>query len=443
MNHTILLILVICGPVMADDTGLRFSLDDTRDEDGRTPLVTPWRVVELDPEYGGQWAVAADLDGDGAPEIVSAENFNERDVHYTSAVVAQKLDGTVLWRWGNPDIGRKAWHHDVACQIHDWDGNGQADVIVCDEGALVEIDGRTGEEKRRIAIEKEASDCLVFCDLSGKGRPTDALVKDRYKQIWAYNQLGQLLWTVNRPGGYRTAHQPVPIDIDGDGRDEIIAGYAMLNHDGSERWVYASENIDLRRGHLDCARVLERGGAPEDWRIVMTFCGANALVAVDGNGRAIWERTGHHFESINVGKLADDLPGLQLIVDIDHQPIGESPIWAFDRDGNKIGALTTNYSRHHKLIDWTGDGIAEIAVAHNRALYNTRGTRLATLDVPEEILAAVGQTERSIFTGDMDGDGIPDILLILPTHVFIYRNTSETRPAQPAPLGMGLNVTLY
>ncbi len=137
MNHTILLILVICGPVMADDTGLRFSLDDTRDEDGRTPLVTPWRVVELDPEYGGQWAVAADLDGDGAPEIVSAENFNERDVHYTSAVVAQKLDGTVLWRWGNPDIGRKAWHHDVACQIHDWDGNGQADVIVCDEGALV------------------------------------------------------------------------------------------------------------------------------------------------------------------------------------------------------------------------------------------------------------------------------------------------------------------
>jgi hypothetical protein len=118
------------------------------------------------------------------------------------------------------------------------------------------------EEKRRIEIEKEATDCLVFCDLSGVGRPTDVLVKNRYEQIWAYNQAGELLWTSKHPGRYRTAHQPVPVDLDGDGRDELIAGYACLNHDGSVRWVYESENIKLRQGHLDCARVLERGDDP-------------------------------------------------------------------------------------------------------------------------------------------------------------------------------------
>ena len=406
------------------------------------PEIAPWRIVALDADYGGQWVVAGDLTGDGQPEIVSAENFNERDTHYTSAVAAQRLDGTVLWRWGNPDKGRKHWHHDVACQIHDWDGNGRADVIVCDEGALVELDGRTGREKRRIPIAQDATDCLVFCDLSGTGRPTDVLVKNRYEQIWAYNQAAQLLWTVSYPGVYRTAHQPVPLDIDGDGRDEILAGNALLNHDGSERWVYSTEAVDLTRGHLDCARVLERGERAEDWRIVMTFCGANLLVATDGHGKALWEVTGHHFESINIGVLRPDLPGKQIAVDIDHRPHGDSPIWFLDGDGRQLGELITPYSRHHKLLDWTGDGVCELVVAHNRALYDAQGNRLATFHMEDERLAAAQGVELSVLLGDMDGDGITDVLIVTPTHVHIYRNPSA-RAATPGPVGTGMNVTLY
>jgi len=269
------------------------------------------------------------------------------------------------------------------------------------------------------------------------------LVKNRYEQIWAYDKNGQLLWTVKHPGGYRTAHQVVPIDLDGDGRDELMAGYACLNHDGSMRWVYESEKIDLKRGHLDCARVLERGAKPEDWRIVMTFCGANAIVACDGNGKSLWEVMGYHFESINIGKLAADLPGMQILVDIDHQPEGHSPLWALDRDGKQLGELITDYSRHHKLIDWTGDGIAEIVVAHNRALYDAAGKRLGAFDVPEDALEAAGSAELSVQLGDMDGDGVQDILLILPTYMLIYRNEAGAKPAVAVPLGTGLNVTLY
>src|SRR5512135_1960982 len=88
------------------------------------PVVQPWRRITLDPQYSGAWVVAGDLDGDGLVEIVSARNVDRNDVHYTSAVVAQRLDGTVLWRWGNPTIGRKQLHHDVACQIYDWNGDG-------------------------------------------------------------------------------------------------------------------------------------------------------------------------------------------------------------------------------------------------------------------------------------------------------------------------------
>jgi len=110
----------------------------------------------------------------------------------------------------------------------------------------------------------------VFCDLSGSGRRSEVLVKDRYHRIWAYTNKGKLLWTVKDPGGYRTAHQPRPMDLDGDGRDEIMAGYAMLNPDGSVRWIYHSKTVKQEVGHLDCVRVLREGKTPGDFRLALT-----------------------------------------------------------------------------------------------------------------------------------------------------------------------------
>ena len=202
-----LLVTVSVAAFAAEDLAFpRFDVNDAAAPGDKAPLILPWKVVPLDPDYGGLWVVAGDLDGDGIPELVSAENVNVEDVHYTSAAVAQKLDGSVLWRWGVPDAGRKKWHHDVACQIHDLDGDGANDVVLATDGYVVALDGRTGREKSRFAIPAEASDCIVFCDLEGKGRPEDVLVKDRYRRIWAYNRAGECLWNVTEPGGYRTAH---------------------------------------------------------------------------------------------------------------------------------------------------------------------------------------------------------------------------------------------
>lgn len=407
------------------------------------PAIEPWKTVALDPAYGGQWVVAGDVDNDGAVEIVSAENHNEGDVHFTSAVAAQALDGTLRWTWGRPDIGRKTWHHDVACQIVDWDGDGKNEVVVCDETDIVELDGATGAEKRRIPIEQGATDCLVFCDLSGVGRPSDVLVKTRYGHIWAFNQAGEPLWDVELPGGYRTAHQPRPMDLDGDGRDEIMAGYALLNHDGSVRWVFESKTTDLKRGHLDCARVMTAAAKPEDIRIALTCCGAENIAVVDGNGQALWEVPGHHFESIQVGNILPGHPGPQILADIDHRPPGEGPLWVFDANGERLGQIMTPYGRHHRLLDWTGDGFAEILNGSNQALYGQTGKRLGTFSIPGSPAGSTRPYELSILTGDCDGDGRQDVLLVAPETVYIYRNEQGAKPAGGVPLGTGLNLTLY
>ncbi len=405
--------------------------------------IEPWRTITLDPDYSGAWVVAGDLDGDGAVDIVSTRNVDNNDIHYTSAVVAQKLDGSVLWRWGDPQIGRKKLHHDVACQIYDWDGDGKNEVVLCGDRFLFELDGATGREKRRLPLPKDSGDCLVFVNLSGNSRPTDVLVKTRYTQIWAFSRDWKQLWTVENPGGYRTAHQPVAVDLDGDGRDEIMAGYAMLNADGSTRWVFKSQKIEQGRGHCDAFRLVRAAKRPEDSRFVITMCGANGIALLDGNGKPIWEVGGEHFESVDVGRIIPGLEGLQMAVDLDHRPWGDGLVWVFDEQGQVRTKLKTDYARHHALLDWTGDGVDEIVIAQSRSLYDGHGSVVATLAM--EAKDDVDGEERLALTGDFTGDGVPDVLLTTRamTQVHIFKNEHGKRPNPPAPLGSGVNFTLY
>ena len=90
------------------------------------------------------------------------------------------------------------------------------------------------------------ADCITFCNLTGNTRPTDVLVKTRYTQIWAYNRDGKQLWTSKNPAGCQTAHQVRPMDVDGDRKDELVVGYAMLNADGSSRWDLHKRQEDGR-----------------------------------------------------------------------------------------------------------------------------------------------------------------------------------------------------
>jgi len=448
INRFVVLMLAAVAMASVLAAAEEFRYFDTKDTDApasTVPLIAPWKTFALDPDYAGLWFVAGDLDGDAVPEVVAAENFNEEDTHYTSAVVVHKLDGSVLWKWGDAAIGRKDLHHDVACQIHDWDGDGRNDVIVATKGALIELDGRTGAERVRIPIEEEAADSITFCNLSrdagagaaraGTAHAETVLVKDRYWRIWAYTRDGKLLWNVKEPGGYRTAHQPRPMDIDRDGIDEVFAGYAMLNADGSVRWIAKTDAVKKGKGHLDCARAMTIGNTPEESRIALTCCSGDNLAVVDGNGRVVWEMSGHHFESIDVGRIMPEEPAPQLLVDIDHRPKGASPIWVVGGDGKLLGQLITNCSRTHRLVEWNGDGLDEFIIAENHGLYDHTGKRIATFGPPD--------AGGVVHVGDMDGDGRSDVIFNTGQTIYIFRNENGTKPSAPIPLGTGPNVTFY
>ena len=431
----------LCCAALPTARAERFEIDARGAPAGDAPLVAPWRTITVDAQYGGHWVVAGDVDGDGEIELVSARNFDRNDNHFTSSVAVQKLDGRVLWRWGDPQLGRRELHHDVACQIHDLDHNGTNEVIVAADRQLVILDGASGKPVGTFPIEPHASDCVVFADLAGSGWPGEILVKTRYGQIWAYTADGQLLWTVHNPGGYRTAHQPVPVDLDGDGRDEILAGYAALNADGSVRWVFQADPGQPNGGHADCWRVVRLSPRPEDTRLVMTMCGGNALVMTDGAGQLVWRVTGQHYESVDVGEIRDDVPGLELVVDVDHLPAPPKPLCVFDERGNLLGRIDTDYTRHHILVDWDGDGLQEIGSALPQGLFDGRGRRVCSF--------AIGPGERPLLMADVDltGHGPRDVLLTTSQadayKVYLYRRETAAAPSSRRPAGTGPNFTLY
>lgn len=430
------------------------ALFDTKDPGctaAAVPQLQPWRRVALDPAYSGAWTLTGDLDGDGQVEIVTARNVNVVDVHYTSTVVAQRLDGSVLWRWGNPGIGRRGLHHDVACQLYDWDGDGRLEVILCTDGFLVELDGASGRERRRFAIPPEATDCIVFADLAGRGRATEVLVKTRYSQIWAFDRSGRELWTLEKPAGFPTAHQPVPVDVDGDGRDEIMAGAALLNPTGTVRWPLPDGGRFKGGGHLDCSRVLRRGATPAETVLLLTLCAHNRLLAVDGNGGILWEIGGHHFESIDLGIVRPDRPGVQLLVDVVPTPaVGDqNELWLLGEDGEWLGRIAAEYTRFHTLVDLNGDGVDEILLPHSRGVFDGTGRRIATLAMESQPdlyggqPLAEGEIGNLVVPGDMNGDGVPDIVITTPQAAYVFTSALAPGRAPRAALGCGSNFTLY
>jgi hypothetical protein len=230
-----------------------------------------------------------------------------------------------------------------------------------------------------------------------------------------------------------------------------MAGYAMLNPDGKVRWTLPDEGRFSGSGHLDCCRVLRRGGTPQDWRLVLSCCGDRRLMAVDGNGDVQWELAGHHFESVDIGRVCPEQSAAQILVDLVPPSAGHRnyALWVLDEDGLLLGRIAADYGRFHTLVDWNGDGCEEIVLPHSRGLFDFRGRRIGTFAVepqgdvygqrpPEE-----GEIGNIVLKGDMNGDGIPDVTITGPDAVWIFRNDAGHTPAGDAAPGCGTNFTLY
>ena len=230
--------------------------------------VEPDIRVEIDKDYQSRWVCVNDVDNDGELEYISARVYDDplfSGNHYCASVGVQKADGTTLWNWGDPAKGSKAPGSDIPCQVHDLENDGQLEVIAATNEHLYIFNGATGEVKKRYPMPMSeynpgswASDTIAFADISGNGYPSDIIVKTRYTEAWAYTKDWKPLWYTCMPGGMKVGHYPQPIDIDNDGKDEILIGFACIDDDGSIMWSMKEEDYPgfISRGHKDSLEVV-------------------------------------------------------------------------------------------------------------------------------------------------------------------------------------------
>lgn len=406
------------------------------------PIALPWKSFKPDVDYHGQWLVAGDLDGDGKAEILSARHHEQS----VTTVLVSKLDGRKLWTWGKPGSGYQGLWSDVPVQIYDIDGDGKQEVWLSSEKSIIVLRGTDGREVRRFPLPDGLSvaDCITFADLRGLGRARDIIVKDRYQHIWAYTDDWKLLWQW-KPKRGMTSHHPTPVDINEDGHDEVLVGYTMLSATGKELWT-AKSLINMYKGHVDSSKIVRLGKRPEDARLVITYCASNGIALLDGNGKTLWERSGFHYQSVEVGRMRKDSTALQLVVDYD-LPFGKTGVQMLSENGKLLGTYECDYARHHRLLDWNGDGLQEIIIGHTMRICDGQGKCIARLG-PNSAFRDVQYEQKGndpgpfVVVADVDGDERPEIILYSVNDVMIYK--SEKAAKKPGVrVGTPINFSLY
>lgn len=302
--------------------------------------------------------------------LAQAQKRVNRDAYaHINCITAIDLDGKVLWQFGEPSknsrkIGKIS--ADLPFQVYDIDGDGIDEVICGRNFEILILDGRTGEIKKRTktplsddddkdligppygiyAFDRINPDGIRICNFSGKDRPSDLLIKDRYCRVYALDSDFNLLFKYRSPKN--TGHYPYAIDINGDGYDELLCGYTMLDHTGKEMWTYPIE-----KDHTD-EIVPGKFVEGSDKGYFACVSGTMGFFIGDFEGNIVARDKIGHAQRVSVARYRPG-EGFQLAVSNfwGHQGI----IYLYDCHGRQIWELENEMNGNILApVNWTGDG---------------------------------------------------------------------------------------
>lgn len=303
--------------------------------------------------------------------LAQAQKRVNRDAYaHISCLTAIDLDGNILWQHGEPSdnsamLGKIS--ADMPFQVYDIDGDGVDEVICAINFEIRILDGRTGMVKKRApapladdedstvigapyntyAFDRINLDGMRICNFSGKKRPSDLLVKDRYCRIYALDSDLNLLWKYKSPKN--TGHFPLAVDVDGDGRDELLCGYTLLDSHGQMIWTYPIEH-----DHVD-EIVAGKFMAGDDKGYFACVAGTEGFFIGDFHGNIVMRDYIGHAQRVSVGNYCPERPGFELAVSNfwGHQGI----VYFYDSHGKPLWTLENELNGNLLTpVNWTGDG---------------------------------------------------------------------------------------
>ncbi|MBD7910757.1 GDSL-type esterase/lipase family protein [Clostridium cibarium] len=271
----------------------------------------PVLIGEINTEKAGKNAKAliGDVDGDGRMELVMVQangGIDDRyEPHQVQAITTFDLEGNLLWQVGIPSDIPGEFGSDFPAQIADIDGDGINEVLCVMNKKFKILDGKTGKVKKEYDLpNEEAHDCIIVANLSGNEFPQDIILKNRYTKMWAMDKNFNLLWEHEGNIG----HYPWICDINGDDKDEVLAGYDMLDSKGNVLWSCK----DLK-DHADCITIGDVLRNPARGGQIVIGGSGNSTVMYSWDGKEMWRyENSVEAQHIAVGQFREDLEGLQI-----------------------------------------------------------------------------------------------------------------------------------
>ena len=312
-----------------------------------------------------------DVDGDGKPDILAITS------DYSAYMYNN--DGKEMWHWAAPAEGaRLRGQFEAPGSIWDFDQDGFAEVIhwrmMDGKEWLVMADGRTGAIKRKVEWPTEplphvynnfrtaiakfhpgyADNLLVFTDSGGTISLT---AYDReLKQIWQHSEqrkkdfFGHYIW---------------PIDLNGDGIDEVLISHLCLDSKGNTIW----NNYDLfddNHDHMDTMEFFDIDGDGK-LELITGQSDMGAMAYRSMTGELLWQNLADHTQQITAGYILKGSKTPQIVANgrvygtRESGGLGAQLYW-FDNLGNLLSKWPRNpLSGNPNFVrgDWYGDGKKE------------------------------------------------------------------------------------
>jgi rhamnogalacturonan endolyase len=255
---------------------------------------------------------------------------------------------------------------------------------------------------------------LVFGDLLGTGRDNCMLVTDRESRILAYNERLELLWDRELESG----SQPVVYDMDGDGRDEVLIGYVVIDPDGGLRFN-SSAFIGDRCNGIGLSELVE---GDRHTPCILYAAGDWGLLYVDFNGSLLKQDIIGHVNYISIADFNMERPGLEVVTS--NRWGSDGLIHICGAEGNVLRSFMscTGVSRCIP-VNWKGDG-EEFFILSADSVSGGMFDKFGQLSVR---FPSDGHPVTCHTVQDLSGDARDEILVWDENRIWIYTQDDNPR----------------